>query len=53
MLNEGIGGGLLENVAEAQGVDRETLDHMRNPQGAGQWGGVRSGDQHGDAGGSF
>ncbi|KJY44264.1 hypothetical protein VR46_21500 [Streptomyces sp. NRRL S-444] len=36
VLNEGIGGGLLENVAEAQGMDRETLDHVRNPQGTGQ-----------------
>ncbi|MFD7629605.1 hypothetical protein ACFV7Q_26865 [Streptomyces sp. NPDC059851] len=50
VLNEGIGGGLLENVAEAQGMDRETLDHMRNPQVPGQHGTAHSGEQHGDEG---
>ncbi|MEU3772355.1 hypothetical protein AB0F11_03885 [Streptomyces sp. NPDC032472] len=50
VLNEGIGGGLLENVAEAQGMDRDTLDQLRNPQGPAQQARADSGDQNDDQG---
>ncbi|MFB6615789.1 hypothetical protein ACFCV9_16460 [Streptomyces sp. NPDC056367] len=53
ILNEGLGGAVLEDVAEAQGMDRETLDSIRNPQGADQQGGDQDTDQSGDQGGSF
>ncbi|WP_053631469.1 MULTISPECIES: hypothetical protein [unclassified Streptomyces] len=53
ILNEGFGGGVLEDVAEAQGMDRETLDRLRNPQGADQQGGDQDSDQSGDQGDSF
>lgn len=45
LLNEGFVGGVVEEIAEAQGMDRETLDRVRNPQGADQQGGSQSGVQ--------
>ncbi|MFD8576657.1 hypothetical protein ACFV1H_15195 [Streptomyces virginiae] len=48
LLNEGFIGGVVEEVAEAQGMDRETLDRVRNPQGADQRGGGQGSDQSGD-----
>lgn len=50
LLNEGLVGGMLEEVAEAQGMDRETLDRVRNPQGVDQQGGGQDSDQSGDQG---
>ncbi|MER6200447.1 hypothetical protein ABT234_24160 [Streptomyces sp. NPDC001586] len=50
VLNEGLGGGLLEDSAEAQGMDRETLDRVRNPQGADQQAGDQGSDQSADHG---
>ncbi|MFD7782286.1 hypothetical protein ACFV4Q_04215 [Streptomyces nojiriensis] len=51
LLNEGLVGGMLEEVAEAQGMDRETLDRVRDPQGVDQQGGGQDSDQSGDQGG--
>ncbi|MBW5481788.1 hypothetical protein GPJ59_07790 [Streptomyces bambusae] len=53
LLNEGYGGSLLENLAEVQGVDREELDRVRNPQGTEQQGGAQGSDHRGAQGGSF
>ncbi|MGW7456183.1 hypothetical protein [Streptomyces sp. NPDC054797] len=51
ILNEGLFGGVLEDVADAQGMDRETLDRIRNPQGDDQ-GGDQDSEQSGNQGGS-
>ncbi|GAA1554562.1 hypothetical protein [Streptomyces globosus] len=51
LLNEGFSGGILEEVAGAQGIDRETLDRVRNPQSADQQGGDQDRDQSGVQGG--
>ncbi|MFJ3520461.1 MULTISPECIES: hypothetical protein [unclassified Streptomyces] len=48
VLNEGLVGGLLEDIAGAQGMDRETLDRVRNPQGPHQQGGGQDSDQSAD-----
>ncbi|MFD9412434.1 hypothetical protein ACFWBN_36250 [Streptomyces sp. NPDC059989] len=48
VLNEGLFGGVLEDITEAQGMDREALDRVRNPQGGNQ----QAGDQDSDQGAS-
>ncbi|MDX3539135.1 hypothetical protein PV721_33385 [Streptomyces sp. MB09-01] len=50
VLNEGLFGGVLEDIAEVQGMDRETLDRVRNPQGADQQAGDQDRDQSADQG---
>ncbi|MFD7256220.1 hypothetical protein [Streptomyces sp. NPDC059874] len=53
VLNDGIGGAVLEDVAEAQGIDREALDRIRNPQGTEQPDSSQGSDQGVAQGGSF